>query len=169
MKQVTKILLGNTQINNHELLLFIYDTLFTNKKNISVAVYSCGLVLVYSGLHISKNFNLSQLQNLTFSNQNLSQKIHFPIRQFYLPQVFRQWDMSCPGGHLNIKMSSYQYRDPMLKIRRSCDRLIFNMGIPIPGKDGLYIETGSWSLFTLFTTWQDHTHCNRKTVKPTTI
>ena len=29
----------------------------------------------------------------------------------------------------------------MLKIRRSRDRLIFNMGIPIPGKDGLYIET----------------------------
>ena len=28
----------------------------------------------------------------------------------------------------------------MLKIRRSHDRLIFNMGIPIPGKDGLYIE-----------------------------
>ena len=33
---------------------------------------------------------------------------------------------------------------PMLKIRRSCDRLIFNMGIPIPGKDSLYIETGPW-------------------------
>ena len=30
----------------------------------------------------------------------------------------------------------------MLKIRRSGDRLIFNMGISIPGKDGLYIETG---------------------------
>ena len=30
----------------------------------------------------------------------------------------------------------------MLKIRRSHDRLIFNMGIPIPGKDGLYIEAG---------------------------
>ena len=30
---------------------------------------------------------------------------------------------------------------PMLKIRRSCDRLNFNMRIPIPGKDGLYIET----------------------------
>ena len=30
----------------------------------------------------------------------------------------------------------------MLKIRRSHDRLIFNMGIPISGKDGLYIETG---------------------------
>ena len=34
---------------------------------------------------------------------------------------------------------------PMLKIRRSGDRLIFNMGIPIPGKDSLYIETGPWS------------------------
>ena len=29
----------------------------------------------------------------------------------------------------------------MLKIRRSRDRLIFNMGIPIPGKYGLYIDT----------------------------
>ena len=30
----------------------------------------------------------------------------------------------------------------MFKIRRSRDRLIFNMEIPIPGKDSLYIETG---------------------------
>ena len=30
----------------------------------------------------------------------------------------------------------------MLKIRRSCYPLIFNMGISIPGKDDLYIETG---------------------------
>ena len=28
----------------------------------------------------------------------------------------------------------------MLKIRRSCDHLSFNMGIPIPGKDCIYIE-----------------------------
>ena len=47
-------------------------------------------------------------------------------------------------GPLNIKMSSYQYRDPMLKIRRSHDHLIFNMGIPIPGKDGFYIESAPW-------------------------
>ena len=33
---------------------------------------------------------------------------------------------------------------PMLKIRRSRDRLVLNMEIPIPGKDGLYIETGPW-------------------------
>ena len=30
----------------------------------------------------------------------------------------------------------------MLEIRWSCDHLIFKMGIPIPGKDDLYIETG---------------------------
>ena len=30
----------------------------------------------------------------------------------------------------------------MSKIRRSSDRLIFIMRIPIPGKEGLYIETG---------------------------
>ena len=32
----------------------------------------------------------------------------------------------------------------MLKKRRSHDSLIFNMEIPIPGKDGLYIEMGPW-------------------------
>ena len=34
---------------------------------------------------------------------------------------------------------------PMLKIRRPTGRLIFNMGIPIPGKTVFYIETGPWS------------------------
>ena len=38
----------------------------------------------------------------------------------------------------------------MLKIKRSRDRRFFNMRIPIPGKDGLYIETGhcsfSWGI-----------------------
>ena len=38
------------------------------------------------------------------------------------------WGCFLPGGRLNIKMSH--------------DHLIFNMGIPIPGKDGPYIETG---------------------------
>ena len=37
----------------------------------------------------------------------------------------------------------------MLKIRRSRDRLIFNMRIPTPGKDGLYIETEPRSHITL--------------------
>ena len=30
----------------------------------------------------------------------------------------------------------------MIKIRRSRDRLIFNVGITIPGKDGLYTDRG---------------------------
>ena len=33
----------------------------------------------------------------------------------------------------------------MLKIRMSRDHPIFNMEIPIPGKDIVYIETGPWS------------------------
>ena len=32
---------------------------------------------------------------------------------------------------------------PMLKIRQSRDRIVPNMGIPIPGKDSLYIKTGA--------------------------
>ena len=39
-----------------------------------------------------------------------------------------------PRARLNIKIPSYQYR--------SWYRLIFNMGISIPRKNGLYIETG---------------------------
>ena len=39
---------------------------------------------------------------------------------------------------------------PMLKIRRPTGRLIFNMGIPIPGKTVFYIETGPWYLYLLW-------------------
>ena len=42
---------------------------------------------------------------------------------------------------------------PMLKIRQSWDRLIFNMGIPIPSKDSLYIEMAPW-----LTHWGRVTH-----------
>ena len=54
---------------------------------------------------------------------------------------------------------------PMLKIRRSRDRLILDMGIPIPGKDGLYIETGPDSLYSFYMTFHvnigdfPHFHC----------
>ena len=49
-----------------------------------------------------------------------------------------------PGGCLNIRCHLTTIGIPMLKIRRSRDCLIFNMGITIPGKDGLYIETVPW-------------------------
>ena len=44
----------------------------------------------------------------------------------------------------------------MLKIRRSRDLLIFNMGIPIPGKDGLYVEKGPRiSPYLVVVSWDD--------------
>ena len=46
------------------------------------------------------------------------------------------------GTRLNIKIPSCHCRNTLLKIKRSHDRLTFNMGIPIPGKGGLYIDTG---------------------------
>ena len=49
---------------------------------------------------------------------------------FFIKEIFFREIMQT-GGRLNINMS-YQYRIPMFKIRRSVDRLIFNMGIPIP-------------------------------------
>ena len=67
------------------------------------------------------------------------------------------------GECLIIKMSSYQYRDPHVKDKtvsrpsynphvkdKTISRhLIFNMGIPIPGKDGLYIDVGPRSSSTI--------------------
>ena len=52
------------------------------------------------------------------------------------------------AGHLNMKISSYQYRDPHVKDKTVSRPSYFNMRIPIPGKDHLYIETGPWSLVT---------------------
>ena len=48
-------------------------------------------------------------------------------------------------GAVSMKRCLTNMGIPMLKISRYRDRLIFNMRIPIPGKDGLYIETGPWS------------------------
>ena len=44
-----------------------------------------------------------------------------------------------PWGRLNIKMPSYQYRDPRVKYKTVSWSLIFNMEISVPGIDGLYI------------------------------
>ena len=49
-----------------------------------------------------------------------------------------------PGPSLNIKTVFPGYGIPMLKIRRSQDRLIFNMGIPILVRRHLYIDTAPW-------------------------
>ena len=49
-----------------------------------------------------------------------------------------------PGPHLNIKTLFPGMEIPMLKIRRSQDRLIFNMGIPILVRRHFYIEKAPW-------------------------
>ena len=73
-------------------------------------------------------------------SQNMPLNKQLSCRWFQPP-----WDVTIMTKLISfsIKVPSYRYRIPMLKIRRSRDHLIFNMGIPIPGKDGLYIETGS--------------------------
>ena len=42
------------------------------------------------------------------------------------------------------KMPSYLYRNPIVEIRRSDDRLISTMGFPILARWHLYIEAGPW-------------------------
>ena len=49
------------------------------------------------------------------------------------------------GDCLNIKISSYQYRDPHVEEKDHLMTVLSLLGIPIPGKDSLYIETGPWS------------------------
>ena len=56
-----------------------------------------------------------------------------------------------PGPSLNIKIVFSRYGIPMLKIRRSRDRLIFNMGIHILIRPHLYIETAPCQTFILRT------------------
>ena len=46
-------------------------------------------------------------------------------------------------GPVSISRPSFQVMSPMLKIRRSQDRLIFNMGMPILVRRHLYIETAA--------------------------
>ena len=61
-----------------------------------------------------------------------------------------------PGPRLNIKTVYPGIGIPMLKIRRSRDRLIFNMGIPIPVRRHLYTETVPRWLITLSSPWWRH-------------
>ena len=55
-----------------------------------------------------------------------------------------------PWDRFNIK--SCQYRIPILRIRRSHDHLIFNMGIPVPGKT-VFIWRRGPGLFTYLFWW----------------
>ena len=66
-----------------------------------------------------------------------------------LPQV-----MACYLGAVSIRKTVLLgMAIPMLKIRRPTGRLIFNMGIPIPGKTVFLIETGPWWHQAVTVTW----------------
>ena len=52
-------------------------------------------------------------------------------RSYTVVPVTQEQGFQLTGPHLNIKKSFPGMGIPMLKIRRSRDRLIFNMGIPI--------------------------------------
>ena len=54
-----------------------------------------------------------------------------------------QWIMLTDQDWLTIKILSYQYCDPMTKIRWFHDRLIFIMCIPIPGNMVFILKQGS--------------------------
>ena len=56
-----------------------------------------------------------------------------------------QFRIEGPGPCLIINTVFPGMGIPMLKIRRSRDRLIFNMGIPILVRRHLYIETAPWT------------------------
>ena len=108
---------------------------------------STQILLLFTGLIKKKNIGLifHVMKNIFGKNAEL---FHRQFHLYWKPSLWpcvAIWHQS--GGRLNIKMLSYQYRILMLNIRRSHDRLIFNMGIPIPGKGGLYIEMGPRSLF----------------------
>ena len=65
---------------------------------------------------------------------------------YLVTQQVITWSNEDPGPRLNIKTVLSTYGDFMLKIRRPLGRLIFNMGIAIPGKTVFLIETAPWSL-----------------------
>ena len=101
--------------------------------NHEIAHMSTSTIIWQSILMRMPAFTLSSLQVLVF--------FAWAALMIQCTQFQRIVIILIHGGRLNIKMPSYSIGIPMLKIRRSRDRLIFNMGIPIPGKDGLYIET----------------------------
>ena len=75
--------------------------------------------------------------------------------QFMVEQSLSPWETMPhwlrPCSAIYIKHGSWSYQRigiPMLKIRWSRDRLIFNMGIPIPIRRHLYIEMAHC--------WQQH-------------
>ena len=120
-----------------------YHATFVSSCCIIVAVDGCSS-MIYTPPNICLRADLSLSAALTELNELVPLSVS--VSESLLSSVI----LGSPGrsgGRLNIKMS-FQYRDPHVKDKTVSwpSYLIFNMGITIPGKDGLYIETGSWIL-----------------------
>ena len=136
-----------TQI--HSLCIFKYTI-------ISVCIWdSCGMneCIWWSTIHhVYWLFNLyfsSFVTNTDWLLTNYLWYLHEAILYMYFSSA---WHMRCGAngvqGAVSIRKTVVPGMTiPMLKIRRPNGRLIFNMGIPIPGKDGLFIETGPCWLY----------------------
>ena len=86
------------------------------------------------------NSNLAMVQIMVWCQKGI------PSRYLYSAVVvsvyWRIYTRSRSGGWFNIKMPSYQYRKSHVEIRRSYNRLISTMGIPILVRWHLYVESG---------------------------
>ena len=89
----------------------------------------------------STNF-LFPLKPRSWEKVHHSFHIHFMIDVGMVPYGTRT-----AGGWFNIKMTFTSIVNPIVKIRRSYDRLISTMGFPILVRWHLYIQSGPWVLF----------------------
>ena len=112
-------------------------------RRCSSYIWVITIVIAYQSMAYIRGLTVSPkwYQHVTFDliicKSLISYKIFLPCCTF--SNAVWRYNFIC---RLNIKMSSYQYRDPMLKIRQSPDRLIFNMGIPIPEKTIFILRRG---------------------------
>ena len=111
-----------------ELLQIIRQTVYSDN------IYTCCSIT----WNFKNGVHMLSTRLLTFFTRN--QMMYMVMKLTNVWPTFPIWHSEQKTrGRLNIKMSSYQ-------LNRSHDRLIFNMGILISGKDGLYIETGPSSM-----------------------
>ena len=104
---------------------------------------NAGMLLIGpSGTNFSEM--LIEIQYIFIQENVFANVVRKMVAILYQPQCFK-WNRRL--GAVSIwRWCLTSIGIPMLKIRRSLDCLIPNMGIPIPGKNGLYIETGTWLL-----------------------
>ena len=128
----------NTTCPFYKTTLLLYNSWAVSVKIFFYTKLKCWHKLQFRTSHIN-NVNCYIYQRNLFLNPKIP-----PSKYCWSTRTHTYKGNAFPeqGGHLNIKMLSYQHRDSIIKTRRSHNRLIFIMGIPIPRKEGLYIETG---------------------------